>query len=63
MTIDIAGYYYPPPKNKKVEIANCESELKFCITCKFYRPPRAVHCSTCNMCVGKITIFRINFII
>lgn len=53
LTTDIAGYYYPPPKNKKVNITDCESELKFCITCKFYRPPRAVHCSTCNCCVER----------
>ena len=53
LTTDIAGYYYPPPKNKKVNISDCESELKFCITCKFYRPPRVVHCSTCNCCVER----------
>jgi palmitoyltransferase ZDHHC9/14/18 len=53
ITTDMSGYYYPSPKNKTIEIKNCEYEMRFCQTCKFYRPPRTVHCGTCNMCIGE----------
>lgn len=53
ITVDLSGAYYPTPKNKTFNVKNCDYESKFCTTCKFYRPPRAVHCSTCNMCVER----------
>lgn len=53
ITVDLSGAYYPTPKNKTVNVKGCDYDSKFCTTCKFYRPPRAVHCSTCNMCVER----------
>lgn len=53
ITIDLAGDYYPEPKGKVVQINKIPYELKFCRTCKVYRPPRASHCKKCNMCVDQ----------
>ncbi len=53
ITVDLSGAYYPAPKNKIINVRDCDYDSKFCTTCKFYRPPRAVHCSTCNMCVER----------
>jgi len=39
------------PRSLGVIATGQQIELKFCYTCRIFRPPRCAHCSICNNCV------------
>ncbi|NXU77325.1 ZDH18 Palmitoyltransferase, partial [Oreotrochilus melanogaster] len=45
--------YRPPARTMEVIINKYVVKLKYCYTCKMFRPPRTSHCSVCDNCVER----------
>ncbi|KAG0358704.1 Palmitoyltransferase zdhhc14 [Podila minutissima] len=58
LELDInSASFYPPsglPRLKEVQVGIYTVRLKYCDTCKIYRPPRCSHCRQCDNCVATV---------
>lgn len=41
------------PRERRLVMGNRTIVVKYCETCRIWRPPHASHCSTCNNCVER----------
>jgi len=52
-TMSEARKFYIPPRYQDICMDGRTVRLKFCKTCKIFRPPRSFHCPICDNCVER----------